>query len=61
MHTRPFSDDTSPPETPISHLDSPVIETEHNTLNEPVNFGCVEPTLLSASATVTAIVTSPLS
>lgn len=63
VHTRSFSDDTPPPETPISlHLDSPVIgfETEHNTLNEPVNVDCVEPALLSASATVTAIITSPL-
>ena len=62
MHNRSFSDGTPPPETPISlHLDSPVIETEHNTLSEPVNLGRVEPTLFSASTTVTAIDTSPLS
>jgi hypothetical protein len=54
MHTRSLSDDTPPPETPISlQLDSPVIETEHNTLNEPVNLDRVEPTLLSAFATAT--------
>ena len=62
MHSRSFSDDTPPPETPISlHIESPVIETEHNALNEPVNLDRLEPTLPSASSTVTAIVASLLS
>lgn len=60
-HARSFSVDTPSPETPISlHLNSPVIAAEHNTLNEPVNLGCVEPTLPSASATVTPTVSSLL-
>ncbi len=62
MHARSFSEDTPPPETPISlHIESPVIETEHNTLDEPVIIDRVEPTLPFASATVTAIVASLLS
>jgi hypothetical protein len=57
-HGRSFSIDTPPPETPSSlHLESPVIETEYNVLNEPVNLDLVEPTLPPASATVTPTVT----
>ena len=58
-HARSFSVDTPSPETPISlHLDSPVIATEYNTLNEPVNLDRVQPTIPSASATVTPTLTS---
>lgn len=58
---RSFSVDTPPPETPVSlHLDSPVIETETNAPNEPVNLDRVEPTLPFASVTVTPTVPSLL-
>jgi len=54
---RSFSVDSPSPETPVSlHLDSPVIKTEHNTLNEPVNLDRVEPPLPAAGiATVTSL------